>query len=122
MWAFLSAGPYPTNFDLKSLPQGRKKKVVIRVRDKGTCFVLLNFMRRHAGRDFSVKQLAAETGHRRLHIEQWFYQGCQFQGRSYRNEGIITKSRRGGEAVFRYEEAPLPPVLQSHHRAEYCYA
>ena len=104
MWAFLCAGPYPTNLNFEPYrPVNPRKSWSVRKNSSGSA--VLNCLRNHAGRDVTLRQLAAETGYSRSRISGWLCaNGIKSGGRYYMEQGIIT---RRGKGVYRYEEPSL---------------
>ena len=103
MWALVCGGPFPTGMNFKSLSRGEEGKRWARRKDN-TARVGLDYMRRHAGLDVSLKQIEAETGHSRSRVSLWLAQGARRDGLSYLAEGLLPEGEGG---VYRYEEAPL---------------
>ena len=104
MWAFVCAGPYPTNLDFKPYGLPVKPRNSRAVREHSTRSAILRCLRSHAGREITLDQLEAETGQPRARISMWFSNtASKYEGVAYLERGIIT---RRGKGIYRYDEPP----------------
>ena len=69
---------------------------------------VLRYLRSNPGREFTLDELEAETGHPRARISMWFANTASKSERAaYLEPGIITKR---GKGIYRYEDHPLPAL------------